>query len=270
MRALSLKKRMSTFPFDVTLVTLSTEVGEHEVSLIREAGRTPEEQGRAYCDETLGYKHARFVSALAVVERHTCEYKRCDCCDTELLRDSAVTDDQYDTPWDEKPKERHYCSDYCRQYDRGEIDKHDFAYFECARCARSICEQNPQNGYHIQYRELEPHNEVVCLRCYQEHLLEHGHDRDEFEGDKCSGMFFDHDELRDAGFHKYGSYFLQFSAKGSDLQREALALVDAGNKVIVDYEAMGMGIEGHVGLWFKGPGLRVLAKSKRMTCTASR
>lgn len=56
-------------------------------------------------------------------------------------------------------------------------------------CDREICEQNPSNGWHIQYRDYD--GDRLCLRCYKDLILENGIDREKLEDGKIPGMSFD-------------------------------------------------------------------------------
>ena len=71
----------------------------------------------------------------------------------------------------------------------------DFRYFECMACYRTICEQNPRNGWKVQYRvdDFEDY-EQICLQCYQTELLENGVNREKIENGEIDGMFFNYND----------------------------------------------------------------------------
>lgn len=75
----------------------------------------------------------------------------------------------FDTPWQEEETPKHFCTDDC-----ADVYLHEppFAYFRCDPCQREICAQHPQNGWQIQYRELNGNQ--VCLKCYESAILENG------------------------------------------------------------------------------------------------
>ena len=64
----------------------------------------------------------------------------------------------------------------------------DFAYFTCHKCEREICEQNPKQGYHLQYRDYD--GQMTCLKCYQDLIIENGVEREKLEEGFIPGMFF--------------------------------------------------------------------------------
>lgn len=254
MRALGMRKRKTTFPFDLLKIEMSHDgcCNERTVKLVRDTSMTPEGQAQAYMEHLGMYFNRLGIKGIEVVtERHKCEYVECDNCYTGgLVKGVAVGADLYDTPWETKAKVRHFCSYLCldsftRAYDGG-----DFAYVTCSGCCREICQQNPSNGYHWQFRYDEKSGEDICLKCYESDLMEHGHPRERIEGNQCPGMFHDRNELIDAGWIKEGEYFLR-SYVGTDCQRNALSLIDKGNIVIVNWERIGMGLEGSVSLWYK-------------------
>ena len=86
----------------------------------------------------------------------------------------------YDTPWDEEPETKYFCSDDCGD---SNMYEEPWAYFHCGVREREICEQNPMNGWQVQYREYD--GDTVCLRCYQDLILENGLERERLEsGDR--------------------------------------------------------------------------------------
>ena len=91
----------------------------------------------------------------------------------------------YETPWDDEPVEKYFCSDDCGD---SYMYEEPWAYFWCDRCDREISEQHPQNGWHIQYRDYD--GERVCLSCYQELILENGVEQEKLEDGMIPGMFF--------------------------------------------------------------------------------
>lgn len=158
----------------------------------------------------------------------------------------------YDTPWETEPRTRYACrtaGDFglglgkrvCADLltDTGWAD---FRYFECDGCGRMICEQNPHNGWHVQFRMIGADRDQVCLRCYQRRILAMGIDWTATT--TLPGMFFsgDNREPLDAGFEEIEeSVFVgsqsavdEVIAKCRDLQRD-------GHDAILGYERMGIG-----------------------------
>ena len=75
----------------------------------------------------------------------------CSNCGDGLARRS-FTRYVFETPWDNEEVEKRFCSEDCEV---AYLYEDDFAYFTCHRCEREICEQNPRNGWHIQYRDYD-------------------------------------------------------------------------------------------------------------------
>jgi hypothetical protein len=154
----------------------------------------------------------------------------------------------YDTPWDEKPKLRYFHSDDCEE---SYLHPGDFNFIDCEGCNRTICEQNPANGWHVQFRDYD--GNYLCLRCYQDSVLTAGQPRSDFEGSKIGGgMFFswNNSEAREAGFEAvdgFRNYFVRGRDDARIFNQKALELIDTGNSVITAYERMAIGgLEGYI------------------------
>jgi hypothetical protein len=160
----------------------------------------------------------------------------------------------YDTPWDEKPKVRYFHSEECEE---AYTKSGSFDYAECEKCGRTVCEQNPANGWMWQFRN-HPELGYIDLRCYQKAILEHGQPRSDFTGSQIrGGMFFcwNNTEAREAGFEEvsdYSDFFVQTKDAARDFNRKALELIDSGHKVIIAMERMAIGnLEGYITLMSK-------------------
>jgi hypothetical protein len=94
-----------------------------------------------------------------LVERQDRLCQQCLQCGIKKAR---ISQTRYacDTPWDRDSRELHFCSDDCGD---SYMYEEPWAYFWCNHCDREICEQNPWNGWHIQYRSYD--DEQICLRC---------------------------------------------------------------------------------------------------------
>lgn len=155
----------------------------------------------------------------------------------------------YATPWDEDETEMPFCSEDCEV---NYLYTGDFQYFRCDPCGREICEQNPMNGWHIQYRDCD--GETVCLKCYKGLILENGVEREKLEDGKIPGMFFEwgNDTAKDAGYAevpKFTNYFVGSQERADRFLGKALELIDHGYLVVVAYEEMSIdGLEGYVTL----------------------
>jgi len=134
----------------------------------------------------------------------------------------------------------------------GHFYSKDFRYFYCEFCDRSICEQNPANGWHVQVRYLDA-GTPICLKCYEEHILKNGIDRESFEDGTIAGMFLETSELETAGYKPVPEFIDKHIQRESDAEsycKKALELIDAGYTIVTDYERMAIGgIEGYVTMY---------------------
>ena len=176
---------------------------------------------------------------------------KCDNCWENKARDE-ISAEVYNTPWDNAAVTKVFCSAGCRDVF---LYEPDFAYFWCDGCGRLICEQNPSNGWHTQYRELD--DEKICLKCYQEQILENGVERKKFEKNEIPGMFFswDNTEAKEAGYEEVTGYQNNHITGQDSAERfckKAIELIDKGYKVIAAYGSMAIGgLEGYVTLLAK-------------------
>jgi len=186
----------------------------------------------------------------------------CNECGEVIRRNEDYTTlEVYDSPWD-KPKEIYVhvdneLNDYGISCREALYDEHwaDFRYFDCPMCDRTIIRQCPTNGWHS-YVRITDEGEEICLRCYEEEILEHGIPREKFEQHTIAGMFFNQEELRNKGWEQViWRTFLHSKASVQTYCEEAIQYIDDGYKVITDYERLGLGGgEGYVSLWVKRNG----------------
>lgn len=175
----------------------------------------------------------------------------CDLCYEKKARRSQ-TRYVYETPWDEQETAKRFCSEECADM---YLYEGDFSYFWCEPCGREICERHPMNGWHIQYRYRD--DEQICLRCYQDFILENGVDREKLEGGEIPGMFFSWGNLeaKDAGYSEvpgFTNYFIDGFERAEAFTDKALDLMDQGHKVVIGYERLAYGGgEGYVTLMVK-------------------
>ena len=196
----------------------------------------------------------------------TNELAECHECGSRKFKSRLYRTEVYDTPWEDTPNTIYHCKvmpkfmkrDY--NYDWREsclelLDDTswaDFRYFHCPCCGRYVCEQNPRNGWHSQYRML--HDEQICLKCYEEHILAHGIDREELGDGHLPGMFFsgDNSEPLDAGYHIVPPFYDYRVGDPEPIIARALELIDSGQQVIIGYERLAIGgLEGYVTLFAK-------------------
>ncbi len=159
----------------------------------------------------------------------------------------------YDSPFDAEGYAAYTCGETCDEAFVG--SDYDFSYWYCDGCSRMICQRNPRNGWHAHFRFTDD-GERICLRCYEEDILENGHTRDEFEAGRIPGMFFSwasHEPLN-AGFEKVETTWIQTTATSHAFCERVLGYLDDGYKVVIGYESMAIGgLEGTVSLFVKAP-----------------
>jgi hypothetical protein len=110
-------------------------------------------------------------------------------------------------------------------------------------CYRTICEQNPRNGWMVQYRvdDFEDY-EQICLQCYQTELLENGVNREKIENGEIDGMFFNYNDPVLESWEKFiNCRFINSEQSKDDLLHEVLVNIDNDYKVIIGFERLGLG-----------------------------
>jgi hypothetical protein len=194
----------------------------------------------------------------------TQEKVRCDECDEEGAIGNMYKVELWDRPFDESPRIAYFHKkipaklkgespykwhESCDEliYERG-----DFNYFVCTGCERIVCEQNPSNGWQVQYRTIG--GKQFCLKCYREEILENGVGREGFEEGHLEGMFFNsgNPEPLEAGYVVDERVHNKRVVDGKEVCKIALDYIDNGQKVIIGYESMAIGgLEGYVTLFHK-------------------
>ena len=137
---------------------------------------------------------------------------------------------------------------------KGEVYSKDFSYFMCDDCCRTICEQNPKNGWHVQFRY--EHDEKICLSCYEERRFENGDNEQILKSENDAhesipGMFYDTDELKEKGWKMKDAFFVR-PDNAKWVMDKAREIIREGNLVIVNYFTLAItGSEGTIELWIK-------------------
>lgn len=175
--------------------------------------------------------------------------------DSWLVRDGVTPlwrDWVYHTPWEDNPHEIRFCSENCEEE---YLHSGDFSYFYCEGCNREVCEQNPRNGWMIQYR-ITNDSEQVCLRCYEEDILKNGQPDEDYEGDKINGgMFFSYGNLEPlrADYETLlEDFFIGSSQAAAEYNKMARDYINQGYQLITCYERLAIGgLEGTITLMGK-------------------
>ncbi len=181
----------------------------------------------------------------------------------ELIRrgEDYITLEVYDSPFDVKSRTIYLHVGNEVREDQGisceqalyDEQWSDFRYFDCPMCQRTIIRQCPSNGWHSYVREYD--GEDICLSCYEHILLREGIARETFEAGKIEGMFFNQQDLADAGYEKASgmeSIYIRTKCDAELYCSEALRVMDEGYIAVTDYERMAIGgLEGYVTMWCK-------------------
>ena len=169
----------------------------------------------------------------------------------------------YDDPWADQPRTiavHDQNDDESERYSGSCLDKltdtswADFRYFLCDCCQRLVISQCPDNGWRS-YQKDTPDGQVICVRCWQENILENGHEIGELSEGIVPGDFYNHQDLSSHDWvlvQGMGHSHITGQESAKRFADRALELIDEGNKVLVNYDAMGIGGgEGYVSMYIK-------------------
>jgi hypothetical protein len=177
--------------------------------------------------------------------REQTEVAHCDHCDT-VIAGRRIRYQEIYYPFDDTPAHTYTYCEPCSDagYDQSEQS------FWCEGCGREIWESK---GHRLNYK-LVGGCSMVCVRCFQEDALERGHDDDEIEDGTIPCDWYDHSELRAAGWEEgeefsgsmlersggeeWRIYCREIKAKGG------IVLTDQGRTSII-------GGPDYVTVWFK-------------------
>jgi hypothetical protein len=171
------------------------------------------------------------------------------CCEKEVIEEFSKVG-QYNSPWDKVPASNGYCGEECLQNSEDSYYS-DYAYQYCEGCSKNIIIRCPSNGWHEYFRYSKEHGQE-CLKCYQERLFKNGISEESLEKGTLEGSFFDDSDLEKEGFKKYDDYFVKGTTGAKSICLKALALINKGKKILVNYERLSiLGDEGSISLWIK-------------------
>ena len=188
-----------------------------------------------------------------------------DLKDRETVKDSefyglhifkalAIDPEFYSRPFDESPDENYFVNWFSADCYAGRVYSKDFAYEVCDECNRTICFQNPSNGWHVQMHITD--GGCICNKCYEENALIYGIN-DDFDGESIPGQFFNYKDIEENGWEKVEDSILAGSGYSGYRNPEyAISIIqkwiDAGRKVLVNYENMAIGgLGGYVSIYIK-------------------
>jgi len=187
------------------------------------------------------------------LKRQEEDLTECHNCEQPIYKKDGIATEWYDTPFKKEPVERVFCSNFCADGYKGQIYSKDFAYFTCCECERTICEQNPLNGWHVQWRPLdEGSGEQICLACYKKRLLESGLTDEEIASGTMHGMFFNTRDLDEAGFIEHSSHNVKNTDDAKAVSEELKKLKAEGNIVLINYDRLAIGgLEGFIEVYYR-------------------
>jgi hypothetical protein len=184
-----------------------------------------------------------------------------ECGEVIKKNEEYITLEVYDSPFDETSKTIHLhiennISDHYRiSCEEALYDEQwaDFRYLDCPICKRTIVRQCPTNGWHSYVRDYD--DEEICLSCYEQIIIKDGIARERFEAGKLDGMFFNEQDLKDAGYAMVADMENFYVRTNGDVEKycsEALKYIDDGYLVVTEYEHMAIGgLEGYQTMWIK-------------------
>lgn len=171
----------------------------------------------------------------------------------------------YESPWDEEPTILYAHDSVCPDgYFESCIEAlstpswSDFYYEFCDGCYRDIVLRNPRNGWHLFFRYTD--EGTFCLRCVEETLLAEGvrgfpsilDGLAHHTVPELFGMFFDDDDLEDAGYRDVDEVFVGSEATARKVADTVVDWYLKGYDVIIAYERMAIGgLEGTVSIWVR-------------------
>jgi hypothetical protein len=189
------------------------------------------------------------------------ETAECEEFGIVCFEENMGTYEMWSRPFDNIPKDCHFSCYYAYDCYIGRIYSKDFAYFDCECCGRTICEQNPSNGWMTQFRIVNE-CEYICLKCYEEDLFKNGIDLDEvLRTETIPGMFFNTSDLTKNDFYVFnnmggvlvGSGYS--SSQSPDVFFNTLRenYEELKDKIVIfEYDTMAIGgMGGYITVWTK-------------------
>jgi len=186
---------------------------------------------------------------------------KCEEFGIVCFKENMYTFDMWSRPFDSAPEETNFSCYHAYDCMIGNVYSKDYRYFTCECCDRTICEQNPSNGWHVQCRIVNE-CEQICLKCYEKDLFENGVDLDEvLEKETIPGMFFNTSDLTKNDFYVFnnmGGVLVGSGYSGSrspDVFFNTLRenYEELKTKIIIfEYDSMAIGgLGGYVTVWVK-------------------
>lgn len=124
--------------------------------------------------------------------RNQVEVTRCYSCDKTIVGKRVMHTDIY-YPFEDTPKTFTFCEP-CSDKGEGRFE----SSFYCEGCERDVWESN---GHRLNYKFIGDCT-MLCVRCFQEDMLENGHSDDAIEGRTIPCDFYDYTELASKGWEE--------------------------------------------------------------------
>lgn len=217
--------------------------------LLHEDGNEEKVQYINVDSESFSRREAELLSQEKVNVRKA-EVHRCRNC-RELFVGHTYKPKIYSTPWDIQPAKVEFCSISCEDNYIQLGSLREWSYFECTECGRTICIQNPSNGWHTQYRAIDEEAGLyICIKCQYQKWLKEGQPKEDFtEKEQIPYLFFEYYDLDKAGYSKYADFFIDGAESVKRFKQTAVNLLQR-YKLITNMDRMAYGgSEGYVDLY---------------------
>ncbi len=172
------------------------------------------------------------------------ETVKCNEFDIWFYKETGIEPELYSTPFYLTPEDYFFCCYFAYDCYYGRVYSGDFQYFECSECERDICQQNPRNGYHTQFRFID--DEMICEKCYNERLLRDGSDIEEIiRTEEIQAGFFNSNDLSKHGWALYQDCITvgagRFNSVPKSMFFARLAELPKSNDYLIDIDSMAIG-----------------------------
>jgi hypothetical protein len=190
----------------------------------------------------------------------------CHHCGESFKKDETIKSGKvrqlkiYDDPWADEPSIIKVHAKNGDKYGITCLDKltdasyGDFGYFECDECHRMIIVRCPFNGWRSYYHTSE-NGEQTCVKCIQDNRLINGDEKETFEKGDIPGEFYSESNIANHNWKLVPGMrrvYITGKASAAEFCKTALKLIGENHKVLVDYDALGIGSsEGYVSLYYK-------------------
>lgn len=195
------------------------------------------------------------------------DFVECEEFEVICFKELTYRVEMFNTPYSESHTE-YFCGWFAYDCRKGGVYSKDFQWVDCPCCQRTICEQNPSNGWMVQFRHINiadadyDDENYVCSECFETTVMREGIDLETvIEKNSLVGSWFTDGELEEYGYVKVeGMQELtigsgRFSYKDPQLFFDLLkSRKNAGefenHTVLFQYDSMAIGgLGGAISVW---------------------